>query len=126
MNILNCKKQAAEEFLRLLDPNASAFTFQTFDDDKERRNPRLTRVLNGTLDEHLDTLVSLNQQGAGIFVSVNETDGNGRKMENIIRIRAVFQEDDGDGTKLPVTPHIIVQTSPGKYHRYVLTETSHA
>ena len=36
----------------------------------------------------------MNEQGAGVFVTINETDGKGRKSENIKRIRAVWQEDD--------------------------------
>ena len=33
-------KAEAERFLAVLDPNANAFTFQTFDDDKERLRAR--------------------------------------------------------------------------------------
>ncbi len=40
----------AERFLTLLDPGATFFTFQTFDDDKERKDPKLARVMHGTLD----------------------------------------------------------------------------
>ena len=51
-------------------------------------------------------LVELNLQGAGIFVTVNATDGRGRKKENIARIRAVWQEDDvGNAPALPCEPH---------------------
>ena len=32
-------------FLKLLDPSARGFTFQTFDDDRARKNPALTRIL---------------------------------------------------------------------------------
>ena len=80
-------------------------------------------MLHGTLDEHWDELVRLNARGAGIFVTVNETDGKGRKKENITRIRALWQEADrGDEPELPVEPHITIQSSPGKYHRYILVD----
>ena len=83
----------------------------------------LARVLHGTLDEHWDELVRLNRAGAGVFVTVNETDLKGRKKENITRIRALWQEADrGDEPTLPFEPHITVESSPGKYHRYVLVE----
>ena len=65
----------------------------------------------------------MNKKGAGIFVTVNETDLKGRKKANIKRVRAVFQEDDGEGKELPVNPHITVNTSPGHYHRYILTDS---
>ena len=32
-------------FLKLLDPSADGFTFQTFDDDRSRKNPALTRIV---------------------------------------------------------------------------------
>ena len=41
------------------------------------------------------------------------TDGRGRKSENIIRVRAVFQEDDdGFDGAFPLDPSIVVETSP--------------
>jgi hypothetical protein len=109
----------AERFLTLLDETADGFTFQTFDDSKDRHNSELARVLHGTLDEHYNTLASLNKLGAGVFVTVNRTDLKGRKKENIIGIRAVFQEADrSDVPLLPFAPHLSVESSPGKYHRY--------
>ena len=57
----------------------------------------------------------------GRLVTINLTDGKGRNRENIIGIRALWQEDDhGDERELPVEPHQIVETSPGKFHRYLL------
>ena len=56
----------AQAFLNLLDPG-STFTFQTFGDDKLRKNPRLAQVLHGTLEQHAQQLVKLQQQGAGVF-----------------------------------------------------------
>jgi hypothetical protein len=75
--------------------------------------------LHGTLDEHWDALVRLNAKGAGIFVTINETDGKGRKAENIIKVRFLFV--DLDGSPLPTfgpLPHITVETSPGHWHVY--------
>ena len=119
---LQPNKQHAETFLTRLAEGVVQFTFQTFDDQKNRKNPELTRVFHGPLDQHFCELVSLNLRGAGIFVTVNETDFNGRKTENIVNIRAVFQEADRSGVPIPaLTPHIVVQSSFGKYHRYWLT-----
>jgi len=112
-------KIEAQRHLSLLDNKATTFTFQTFDDDSDRRDPFLTKILHGSLDEHWDQLCALNLAGAGIFVTVNETDGKGRKSENIIRPRALWVDDDGDGIK-PDFSHFTVVTSPGKYHHYVL------
>jgi len=111
----------AEAFLQLLDPHAKLFTFQTFDDDKDRKDTRLLRVLHGSLEEHWTELVALNEKGAGIFITVNETDGRARRNENIVRVRAIFQDDD-DGFQgtYPLAPSIQVNSSPGKFQRYWL------
>ena len=59
----------------------------------------------------------IHAHGAGVFITVNETDGKGRKKENITRIRAVFQEDDdGFDGEFPLKPSIVVETSP-ELHR---------
>jgi hypothetical protein len=110
----------AESFLAALDPAAAWFTFQTFDDDADRKAQRFARVLHGSLDKHWETLYQLNTRGAGVFVTVNETDGQGREAKNIKRVRVVFV--DLDGAPLPeafhAPPHIITQTSPGRWHIY--------
>jgi putative DNA primase/helicase len=115
-------KREAKSFLGLLDPCADFFTFQTFDNNNNRKDYSLVKVIHGSLDKCWDELVELNQKGAGIFVTVNETDGVGRKNCNIIRARAIFQDDDGgfEGT-YPLTPSIEVASSPGKYQRYWLS-----
>ena len=111
----------AKRFLKELDPTAERFTFQTFDDDKDRKNGKLARVLHGTVDAHADTLSRLQAQGAGVFVTINETDLTGRKAENIKRVRACFVDLDGAPLQ-PVLdwepPHIVVDTSPGRFHAY--------
>ena len=116
-------RQAAEQFLTLLAEGEDEFTFQTFDDNKARKDSGLTRIFNGTLDQHIGELLRLNKLGAGIYVTVNETDLKGRSKGNIVRVRAVFQEADRPGVPIPtLAPHIVVQTSPGKFHRYWLTD----
>ena len=114
--------EQTQHFLTLLDEEAESFTFQTFDDNKASKDPALTWIFHGTLKQHASALMDLNKRGAGVFVTANVTDGEGRKTANITRIRAVWQEDDGEGKPLPLEPHITVQTSPGKYHRYLLVD----
>ncbi len=119
-------KAAAQRYLTLLDELTEEFTFQTFDDNKERKvkDGDLARIFNGTLDQHFDQLVELNQRGAGVFITVNQTDLNGRKLGNMIRPRCVFQEADRSGAPVPpLPPHIVVESSPGKFNRYWLIDT---
>ena len=103
-------------------------TYQTFDDTKDRKLQSLIKVLNSDAgDEVMEKLFNLNADGAGIFVTVNETDGKGRKRGNITRTRTIYGDFDGDdaialfeaaAAKLP--PSMVVASSPTKRHAYWL------
>jgi hypothetical protein len=131
---LDVDLKQAQEFLNTLD-SGGTFTFQTFPDpDKRSPNEKAdasnaanlrppTLWLHGTLEEHAKTLIAANNQGAGVFVMINEGDGKGRKSENVKRVRALFL--DLDGAELdPVIgkdkpkPLMIVESSPKRYHVY--------
>jgi hypothetical protein len=79
----------------------------------------------GSFTELSAWIISENKNGKGVFFSVNQTNGLGRKAENIKKIRAVFADFDDvsrDNLKyieqLPLRPQLIVESSPGKYHAY--------
>ena len=113
-------REAARRFLRLLDPAARAFTFQTFHDRQKglEIDSKLARSTSNRVE-----VLQLYESGAGVYVTVNETDLTGRKNENIKRIRAVWQEDDdGYDGELPLAPSLVVESSPGKFHRYWFTD----
>ena len=114
---------AANRFLTLLDEQAEGFTFQCLDDSGQGRSP-LARVFNGSLTQWRAKLEALNRNGAGVFVAVNETDLNGRKRENVRRVRAVWADLDSPEIRpeWPLEPHIVVESSPGKQHVYWLCE----
>jgi hypothetical protein len=106
----------ATRFLNILDPNGR-FTFQTFHDALHPTKP-LARVIHPPARA---ALLQLHAQGAGVYVTVNETDGCGRKLHNIKRIRTVWQEaDSGYNGPFPLQPSMTVESSPAHYHRYWL------
>ena len=117
-------RTAAVRFLAALDCTATAFCFQTFDDDKRRGNPKLARTLHGSISDLFDALSRLNHNGAGVFVAVNAIKHRARrKTANLARIRAVWQDDDhGFRGSFPVAPSIVVRSSPGRFQRLWLTD----
>ena len=114
-------KDEALAFLTLLAPG-EAFTFQVFDDDQDRKDPKLTKILHGTLEEHFGTLEHYNKRGAGIFVVINQTNLKGRKRDDILKVRACFGDLDGAPIEPVLTHHIepsiLVESSQGRWHTY--------
>lgn len=113
----------ASRFLQILDPSATKFTFQIFDDRKPKRK-NLSQVLSGSLSALWPRLKALNKIGAGVHVTVQESDLFGRKQYNIKNIRAVFADNDNtiNIKKLPLKPSLIVESSPNKSHLYYLLD----
>ena len=118
---LQPSKAEAQRFLDLIG-TSGAFTFQTFDDDQDRKRPFLAKIFHGTLERLCETLAHLNEQGAGIFVVINETDLKGRKEENILKVRACFVDLDGAPIEPvlnhPTEPALVVESSEGRWHAY--------
>ena len=113
--------EVTKKFLDALDAEGN-FTFQTFDDNQDRRDGRLAKIFHGRVEEHTRDLITLQNRGAGVFVVINKTDLNGRKLENIINVRSVFADLDGAPLdkviEYELEPHIIIESSgeaSGKY-----------
>ena len=115
----------ASNFLKFIAEDEQV-TFQALDDLKGGSDRHLTRVLHGSLEQHLPLLTELNQRGAGIFFTVNATDLKGRETGNITKVRAFFVDLDGVPLEpvlaAPLTPHVVVQTSLGRFHAYWMVE----
>ena len=90
---------------------------------KERGEPQGAKSIRvtGTLDHCCARLCRLNKQGYGIFLTVNETDEEGVKAENITGVRALWADwDDGRPDMVPVEPSIVIRTSPNRFQAYWL------
>lgn len=115
----------AKRFLTLIaNSQETPFTFQIFSDKKDVNLP--AQVLSGSIETLEETLVRSNQAGSGVFVTINQTDGRGRKTENIVQVRAVFVDLDGSPIQpildAPLSPHVVIESSPGRYHAYWVIE----
>lgn len=124
-NLIMPEMCEAKRMLDMLD-GGSEFTFQTFSDSKDKT---LTHIYHGTLEANFEDLASLNHQGAGVFVTVNQTNLQGRKSENITSIRALwvdFDKADHERVqrlqKIEFPPNLIVESSAGKHHAYWIIE----
>ena len=123
INFSKTDYESASLFLKALaqDKDDYMFVFQTFDDLQNRKDGKLVQILFGTLDQHLATLIELNNNGAGIYVTVNKTKKRGRTTGDIVAIRAHFADaDNGPIDSFPISPSIIVGTKNGA-HYYWLT-----
>lgn len=64
--------------------------------------------------------------GYHIYITVNETAGVKRTKDDITRVRAIYLDDDharqAPRDDWPLRPHMIVESSPGKFHYYWLTD----
>ena len=91
---------------------------------RAERKPRLR--LRGTIRELFERLAKRNREGFAVYYVLNLTDGVGTKRENITRVVALPL--DLDGAPRPkqylggLTPHLTVETSPGKFQLIFLIE----
>jgi hypothetical protein len=118
-------KSMAAEFLAGLDPTASKFTFQFISDDASG----YSEIVHGSLDDVWPRVMARNTRegGLGVFVTINETDFQGRRSDNIVRPRALFVDADGKNQvqqcmeavkRCSATPSMVVQSSAGRAHFY--------
>ncbi len=125
----------ALDFLQQLDPSSEArFNIETYTDKKEKPQPdplskRFADCSHERVEELLPTLEALNNEGAAIYVAVNEFQGQ-RKIDNLDRVRGVHADLDGateaqlQRLRAILPPTIVVQSSIStKQHWYwLLTE----
>jgi hypothetical protein len=67
--------------------------FQTFKDDQDAAV--FPQIIHGSWTERYEQLMAENDAGAGVYYTVNATDGHGRSAANITEIRAWYTDIDG-------------------------------
>lgn len=114
---------AAAHFLNLLDEGAERFCFRVFDDNETRKDSKLAAKYEGALDEVWPRLLAKQAQGCGVYVVANAGE---QTNDTIYKVRAVFADTDGAPLEpilaCGLEPHIVVESSPGKWHVYWLVE----
>jgi RepB DNA-primase from phage plasmid len=119
----SCDPVAAATFLHALtgtDGFTTPVTFQTLDDRKAGRHD-LLRCVYAPLRPLAPMLGALNAAGAGIFVTVNATNGRGRTAAHITSLRALFIDEDVPRTcALKLPPSIVVRSARGAHVYWLL------
>ncbi len=97
-------------------------TWQVFDDTG--KDWRKARHWSAPLRKVGKTLIAANLDGCGVFCTVAETDGQGRRARNIRRIRALFVDFDGVTPKAAhLPPSMIIQSAAGQHWYWCTTDT---
>lgn len=113
----------AARFLSILDESAETFCFRVFDDNESRKDPRLAAKFDGSLESVWPHLVDKQAKGCGVYVVANAGE---QTNDTIYKVRAVFADTDGAPLDpilaCGLEPHIVVESSPGKWHVYWLVD----
>lgn len=92
--------------------------------DTDKTRPAIPT--RGTLQQLWTTILNYQAQGFGVFVNVNEMDGNGLTLANVQSIRAhvidldnlASQQNYERASQFNPAPSFAVQSSPGRFHVY--------
>jgi hypothetical protein len=118
MAILDPDVETAGAFLKRLDPSES-HTFQIIHDTKKGST---SKILHGTIWDHMDAFLAAQKEGNGVYVCVNRTNMKGRKAEDVTAIRAIVADLDGAPKeniyRFGLVPSVTIESSPGKYHAW--------
>lgn len=100
--------------------------FQTFDDDSDRKASHLAKTNRTTLVDGFAKLKEMNKKGAGVFVTIQQMDGSGRRCsENCVAVRTIALDfDNGFPQQWHLEPSMIVESSKGKGHAYWVLQES--
>jgi len=106
----------AFKFVECLYPDFP-LTYQTFSERKSRLTD--PQIFHGSIDQCWKDLRFFNSYDAGIYSTINQTDGNGRSIENITYITSLFLDLDGapldQVLSCPIYPNVVLESSPGRY-----------
>jgi hypothetical protein len=114
----------ARQFLDLLDETDTSFTFVIIEEPKPKDRMANVAAYYGTIEQYQDVFSKANKNGYAVFVTINVTNSKERTKANIERVRALFVDLDGSPIdpvyNAPLKAHIVVESSPGRYHAYWL------
>ena len=111
-------------FAELIEPDPSVgHVFQLIPEGVMKGQEAANSVI-GQLLMVRHKLTQANMRSTGAFITINKTDGRGRKVENITHVRAVFIDCDGGlrPTEWHVEPSIVVHSANGDHAYWLVTD----
>lgn len=102
-------------FLRTLGINHQFLLLKGHDGKKKQ-----AKHFYGTVEEHLDEVLALNADGWEAYVTVNDTNGKGRRRSiDITAVRGIPFDMDEGLVDLPVAPTLLIETSPNRFQAII-------
>lgn len=82
------------------------------------------QLITGALPDVFEQLVGANLNRHGVSITINQTDGQGRRVENVTRARALWLDFDhgAPGSFAPLDPSIVVRTPRGCHAYWLLND----
>lgn len=108
----------ATTFLQVLQDPPTTETFQLC---APQGTFVVAHILHGRFATLAPTFTLLNREGANIYVTINATDGKGRRTENVIDLRALFVDVDRPECPAFRDPSMIVASGHGWHAYWALT-----
>lgn len=115
--------EQVEKFLTLLTGSADSLnTWQLFYDPKDgTKRSDLASTYTAMLKQATPSIKRAENNLQGVYMCINETDGKGRHVENITRIRTLFADFDGQAEPAwPIPPHFVTKRDDTHGHAYWL------
>lgn len=105
--------------------DTAVVTWQVFFDPKPPHPQRkdLAAWWNNTLDGSIDFITGRQNDLCGVYMTINDTDGQGRKIENVTKFRAFFVDfDDQAEPEWAIPPHLIQKRDETHGHAFWLID----
>lgn len=119
------RQEQAARFLELLTGSTdSVLTWQLFYDPKDgTKRPDLASNFPANLKQATPAIQRAENNLQGVYLCINETDGKGRDIANITRIRTLFADFDGQAEpNWPIPPHFVTKRDDTHGHAYWLVD----
>lgn len=119
------KQDQAARFIELLTGTTdTVLTWQLFYDPKDgTKRPDLATHFPAKLAQAVPAIERAENNLQGVYFCINETDGKGRDIQNITKVRTLFADFDGQAEPVwPIPPHVVTKRDDTHGHAYWLVD----